>query len=541
MHRTTSSTLVFLIAAIAPFTAAAASRQQTYEELTGTADRVLLGTVGARSSHWGNDSRIYTDVVVYPEITIKGAEEGPAVVEFAGGTVGDTTMSVSDGPELPEGERVVIFLNRESNHFVVAGRSAGSVASSALQAADALNGAFTFMERTTGRRLAAARALAGSYLDRGGLNRGGIASPSRTSTTAKAQVGCYGTDGAKWGTSSATYQIGPSIPPGWGASIDAATSTWNNAGAAFHLVNDPASSNQLSYLDLVAKYGSSYSNTFAVTTTWSSTSTGLISKATIEVNNSWSWSTQGDANSADVQNILTHEFGHWMRLLDIYSPSTCSEVTMWGSASFGETKKRTLEQPDIDGFLSLYAGASTAPGAPVLTSPSNGATGVPATPTLSWTASTNATSYDVYFGATSSPAFVTTVTGTSYQPGTLTAGTTYYWRVAAKNAGGSATSGTFSFTVAPGGATSGPTLLAPANGATGVSLSPVMQWSAVQGTTAYDLYIGTSASSLSRIGSVNTTSVTVRGFRSGTVYYWKVVARTPSGSLSSSVASFRTN
>jgi len=45
-----------------------------------------------------------------------------------------------------------------------------------------------------------------------------------------------------------------------------------------------------------------------------------------------------------------------MRLLDIYSPTTCSEVTMWGSAGYGETKKRTLEQADIDGFISLYGG-----------------------------------------------------------------------------------------------------------------------------------------------------------------------------------------
>ena len=27
---------------------------------------------------------------------------------------------------------------------------------------------------------------------------------------------------------------------------------------------------------------------------------------------------------------------------------------MWGSAAFGETKKRTLEQADIDGFIGLY-------------------------------------------------------------------------------------------------------------------------------------------------------------------------------------------
>ena len=131
-------------------------------------------------------------------------------------------------------------------------------------------------------------------------------------------------------------------------------------------MNDSSSVNELSLKDLVATYGSSYSNTFAVTTTWASTSTGIISKAAIEVNNKWSWSLNADPSGPDVQNILTHEFGHWLRLLDIYSPATCGDVTMWGSAAFGETKKRTLEQPDIDGFLSLYEGTPATVGAPVL-------------------------------------------------------------------------------------------------------------------------------------------------------------------------------
>jgi len=232
-----------------------------------------------------------------------------------------------------------------------------------------------------------------------------------------------------------------------------------------------------------------------------------------------------------------------MRLLDIYSPSTCSDVTMWGSAAYGETKKRTLEQADIDGFMSLYGGGttSTTVTAPSLLSPSNGATGVTTTPTLSWSAASNATSYDVYFGTSTSPGLAGTVTGTSFQPGTLTAGTTYYWRVVGKNSSSSASSGTYTFTVAPGTTnTAGPTLLSPANGATGLPLSMVMQWTAVTGAYAYDVYIGTT-SSPGRIGSIGGTSASVSGFRSGTLYYWKVVARTASGSVSSPVWSFQTN
>jgi len=67
-----------------------------------------------------------------------------------------------------------------------------------------------------------------------------------------------------------------------------------------------------------------------------------------------------------------------------------------------------------------------------------------------------------------------------------------------------------------------------------------MQWSAVQGASAYDLYVGVSESSLWRLGSVYGTAVTVTGFRSGSVYFWKVVSRGASEELSSPVGAFQT-
>jgi len=338
-------TIAVTAAGLAQFAAFGADRRQTYEELAASSDRVVLGTVGVRSSHWGDDAHIYTDVLVYPDVTVKGADEGAMTVEVLGGTVGDTTMTVSDGPELSEGQQVVVFLKRESNHFVVMGRSAGSLPASSAEAAAALDSTFTLVERSARIPQTYKRGLAGSAIAR-----------ATNTVTSHVQTGCYGTDGAKWGTTSASYKIGTSIPADWASSIDSAAATWGSAGAAFKLVNDSTVVNELSYKDLVAAYGSSYANTFAVTTTWTSGSTGRITKATIEIGNKWPWSTTGAANIADVQNILTHEFGHWMRLLDIYSPTTCSEVTMWGSAGYGETKKRTLEQADIDGFISLYGG-----------------------------------------------------------------------------------------------------------------------------------------------------------------------------------------
>lgn len=55
----------------------------------------------------------------------------------------------------------------------------------------------------------------------------------------------------------------------------------------------------------------------------------------------------------DFENIATHELGHSAGMDDLYD-SKCSEVTMYGYASNGETEKRTLEDGDIAGIKGLY-------------------------------------------------------------------------------------------------------------------------------------------------------------------------------------------
>ena len=68
----------------------------------------------------------------------------------------------------------------------------------------------------------------------------------------------------------------------------------------------------------------------------------------------WTW---GDAiidlTKMDLQNIATHELGHGVGLGDVYD-TVCSAVTMYGYSDYGEIQKRTLEQPDIKGLLTLY-------------------------------------------------------------------------------------------------------------------------------------------------------------------------------------------
>ena len=65
------------------------------------------------------------------------------------------------------------------------------------------------------------------------------------------------------------------------------------------------------------------------------------------------WSDSGAPGLMDFESIATHELGHSVGLADL-DTEECAEQTMYGYASYGETKKRTLEAGDIAGVQELY-------------------------------------------------------------------------------------------------------------------------------------------------------------------------------------------
>ncbi len=99
----------------------------------------------------------------------------------------------------------------------------------------------------------------------------------------------------------------------------------------------------------------------------------------------------------------------------------------------------------IDTFT-LGGGGPPLPGKATNPSPANGATNVATNATLSWTAGSDATSHDVYFGTASPGTFQGNQTATTYNPGTLALSTTYYWRIDEKNVTGTTTGDVWSFT-----------------------------------------------------------------------------------------------
>jgi hypothetical protein len=162
-----------------------------------------------------------------------------------------------------------------------------------------------------------------------------------------------------------------------------------------------------------------------------------------------------------------------------------------------------------------------------LAAPTNGQSLSSATSiTLTWGISTNANSYDVYFGTSSNPPFIGNQTETN-RTVTVTPGQTYFWKVVAKVNCSSATTtaGVWSFTIQQTCNSPGTfSLNSPSDGQNLSSTTSVnLTWGNSANANSYDVYFGTS-SNPPFIGNQTGTSRTVT-VTPGQTYFWKVVAK----------------
>jgi len=114
----------------------------------------------------------------------------------------------------------------------------------------------------------------------------------------------------------------------------------------------PDNQNEVYFADL------SDPNTIAVTIVWGIFGGPPFNRQLVEWDQiyddaTYDWSMSGEAGKMDFENIATHELGHSVGMGDLYT-STCSNETMYGYASYGETKKRDLNTGDIIGVNKLY-------------------------------------------------------------------------------------------------------------------------------------------------------------------------------------------
>ena len=88
------------------------------------------------------------------------------------------------------------------------------------------------------------------------------------------------------------------------------------------------------------------------------------------------------------------------------------------------------------------------PGQAANPSPADGAANQGLAKVLSWTAGSDTTAHDVYFGTTDPPAFQASQSDTTYDPGPLARASTYYWRIDQINQWGKTTGRVWTFRTA---------------------------------------------------------------------------------------------
>ncbi len=162
---------------------------------------------------------------------------------------------------------------------------------------------------------------------------------------------------------------------------------------------------------------------------------------------------------------------------------------------------------------------------------------------LYWDAAARAENYDVYFGTDSTPD-ATELQGnqaaTSYDPNTMDANITYYWRIDSNNVAGMTTGNVWSFTAMPlPGQASSPN---PADGATDVNLTADLSWTAGTNAATYDVYLGTDSTpdSGELLGNTSATNYDAGVMTASTTYYWLIDSKNDSGTTTGTVWSFTT-
>lgn len=165
---------------------------------------------------------------------------------------------------------------------------------------------------------------------------------------------------------------------------------------------------------------------------------------------------------------------------------------------------------------------------------------------LSWTASTDATSYSIYRGTSaggeSTTAIATGITTTTYTDTSVNNGTAYYYKITAVNGGGASTlsNEAYATPTAPTGPPSAPTNVIVITGNNQVTLT----WTACARATSYSIYCGTTPgceNATAIATGITSTSYTNNGLTNGTTYYYKVVAVNTSGSSDYSTESSGTS
>ncbi len=349
-----------LLALSVAIPASAVVVKKDLSQLGQEANSIVTGKVVALESRWDmDDGLINTYVTVRVREHLKGAPTtSEVVIRVPGGEVEDLGLYVSEAPWFEPGEDVFVFLSPE------------------LKGARSVVGWYQGKLTIQNGRVVEFDLPVGEVLSHALGNKPNKAKPSPT---------CYKLCGYTW-LKNGSYSGGKYGPGNQGWSINnnnqdgisdsqvssafrAATGEWDAAGAcwAFGDYSGSITHNNITgpvqdYINLCT-FGST-GGSVATTYNWYfRKDRKSIIETDLVFDDGWLWGYDvcGSSNAFDLQNVATHEFGHWLCVADLYGAGDV-EKTMYGYVDYGWCQQRTLHQCDIDAIIAIYGayGASVA-------------------------------------------------------------------------------------------------------------------------------------------------------------------------------------
>lgn len=333
--------------------------EQSVEELSGAADRILIGKVLAiREAFTPDRQSINTTVILEVQDVLKGVAKSEEVLVLPGGSVGETTLMVGGVPNFLVNEQALLFLDNDSP-YMIAGMWQGKYS---------LTGDEGFQPET-GRTIHIAELST--------RISNALESPVTINPTPKIAYARYTLSCAAWQPDQVpvTHFVNPSNPgsraPGgaefirlaynalyaWQALPDSwiaqriAGATTRDGQAHFDGNNDIVWSN-LSGSTLGVNY--------------CATSNGRrVDSDSLFDNSDRFWTISAEPGRTDLRSVMEHEFGHGIGIG--HSDQACdgSAATPLMCAAISAGQRKAILNDDANAARDTYTLSGSAPSAPV--------------------------------------------------------------------------------------------------------------------------------------------------------------------------------
>lgn len=246
-------------------------------------------------------------------------------------------------------------------------------------------------------------------------------------------------------------------------------------------------------------------------------------------------STTAYSYKAGTSMATPHVAGAWAVMRQVAPTASVTQILRWlyVSGKLVTDSRNGLVVPRIN--VNNAVKLAIFPVAFNKVGPAQNAVNRPLNVTLSWQASSRATSYEYCFATTAADCNTWTTVGTarSVVKRNLLRNKTYFWHVRARNAKGATVSngGIRKFTTTSESIPGAFAKLGPANTVNNRPLTMTLSWAASAGARSYEYCLATSAATCTNWKNVGTArSVIVRNLRGKTTYYWNVRSRSAAGS-----------